>query len=159
MEQIPPQAEHLWLHKLVGEWVIEGEANMGPDKPLAKSTGTETVRAFGPFWVMCEGKSLNDMGSWEYQIALGYDPVQKFFPGTFIGTMMPHLWTYQGTLEANETKLVLAAEGPSMTASGMAKYKDTIEIEDNNTRYLKSEMEMPDGTWMHFMTQKYTRKA
>ncbi|HOF88403.1 MAG TPA: DUF1579 family protein, partial [Armatimonadota bacterium] len=31
-----PQKEHAWLHKMVGEWVAEGEGVMEPDQPPMK---------------------------------------------------------------------------------------------------------------------------
>jgi hypothetical protein len=44
----PPQKEHQWLQKLVGEWTYDIEATMEPGKPPEKSTGTERAVARGP---------------------------------------------------------------------------------------------------------------
>ena len=40
-----PQQEHQWLQKLVGEWTYEIEVKMGADRPVERSTGTESVRS------------------------------------------------------------------------------------------------------------------
>jgi len=37
METPKPQKEHLWLQRLVGEWTVETECQMGPDQPPART--------------------------------------------------------------------------------------------------------------------------
>jgi hypothetical protein len=91
-------------------------------------------------------------------MTLGFDPVKGKFVGTFIASMMTHLWPYEGVLEAHGSKLVLDSEGPSFATPGSyAKYQDTIEFIDDNTRTLSSCMQMPDGEWVHFMKATYRR--
>lgn len=51
-----PQEAHHWLQQLVGEWTYESEADMGPDQPPAKATGTENVRSLGGLWTLAEGE-------------------------------------------------------------------------------------------------------
>jgi hypothetical protein len=159
MQQPVPLPQHLWLQKLVGEWTFEGEGFMGPDQPPAKSSGKESVKSFGPFWVICSGTGTGDHGAWDYQITLGYDPSKQIFPGTFIGTTMSYLWTYTGTLDTEEKRLILATEGINMRDGKMTQYRDTIELIDENTRLLYSEMIQPDGSWLRFMTHRYTRQS
>jgi hypothetical protein len=73
--------------------------------------------------------------------------------------MMTHLWVYDGTLDAAERVLTLAAEGPSMAAEGkLAKYRDVIEIRSEDHRILTSQMPGDDGAWKTFMTAHYRRK-
>ena len=72
-------------------------------------------------------------------MTLGYDPAKKAFVGTFIGSMMTHLWVYDGELDAAGKVLTLDAEGPSFAATDkMAKYKDAIEIKSDDHRVLTS---------------------
>lgn len=97
-----PQQEHQWLQKLVGEWTYETEASMGPDQPLEKSTGTESVRSLGGLWVQCEGQGeIPEYGVVTTIMTLGYDPQQQRFVGTWVGSMMTYLWLYDGELDAN----------------------------------------------------------
>ena len=42
--KVDVQREHRWLQQLVGEWTYEGEAAMGPDHPVQKWHGSESVR-------------------------------------------------------------------------------------------------------------------
>jgi hypothetical protein len=156
-----PQAEHQWLQKLVGEWTSEMEAAMGPDKPPEKFVGTESVRSIGGLWTMGEGRGEMPGGGMAVTImTLGYDPVRKRFVGTFIGSMMTHMWVYDGTLDAASKVLTLDTEGPHFGTEGkMARYKDVIEFVSDDHRTLTSQMQGDDGTWTKFMTAHYRRKG
>jgi Protein of unknown function (DUF1579) len=161
--QFKPEKEHQWLQKLVGEWTYEVEAIMGPDKPAEKFTGSESVRSIGGFWVQCEGRGqmgdASDAGSTAVTVmTLGYDPQKGRFVGTWIGSMMSHLWIYDGFLDASEKVLTLNAEGPSFTTEGkLGKYKDVIEFKSDDHRVLTSHTLGDDGTWHQFMTANYHR--
>jgi hypothetical protein len=154
-----PQKEHDWLQKLVGEWTFESDCDMGPDQPPVTVTGTESVRSLGGLWTIAEGKGGPPDASWTSVMTLGYDPERKRFVGTFIASMMTHLWLYEGSLDTDGRVLTLDAEGPDFTGGGMAKYHDIIEFVSDDERTLSSEMLRPDGRWHRFMTARYRRTS
>lgn len=160
METAAPQKEHQWLQKLVGEWTSEADATMEPGKPPEKFRGTESVRSLGGLWILAEGQcEMPGGGAGTTMMTLGYDPQKKRHLGTFIGSMMTHLWVYDGALDAAERVLTLEAEGPSMAAEGkMGKYRDVIEFKSDDHRVLTSHMLGDDGKWHEFMTASYRRK-
>jgi hypothetical protein len=155
-----PQKEHQWLEQLVGEWTYEVEASMEPGKPPQKLSATESVRSIGGLWVLCEGRGqMPGGGTATTVMTLGYDPVKKRYVGTFIGSMMTHLWVYDGGLDPAGKVLTLDTEGPSFSAEGkMAKYQDVIEIKSGDHRVLSSRTLGDDGKWNRFMTAHYRRK-
>ena len=154
-----PQAEHHWLQRLVGDWTFEGEATMGPDQPAAKHRGQETVRSIGGLWIIGEGTGeMPGGGPATMILTLGYDPAKKRFVGTWLGSMMTHLWVYDGQLDADRHILTLEAEGPDMVNEGKTtKYRDVTEMVNHNHRVLTSHMLGADGTWTQFMTANYRR--
>jgi hypothetical protein len=158
--QAKPHKEHHWLQKLVGEWTYETEAMMGPDQPLEKATGTESVRSLGGLWVLAEGQGeMPGCGTATTMMTLGYDPQKQWYVGTWIGSMMTHLWVYDGELDASKNVLTLNSDGPSMSAEGeMAKYKDVIEFKSDDHRMMTSHVLSDDGKWHQFMTVNYRRK-
>jgi Protein of unknown function (DUF1579) len=160
MQSPEPQAEHKWLERMVGEWTYEHECSMGPDQPPMKATGTESVRSIGSLWTMGEGKgTMPDGGPATTIMTLGYDPQSKRFVGTFIGSMMTHLWIYNGALDASGKVLTLDTEGPDFSGgSGLVAYQDIVEFVDDNHRALSSQLRGPDGKWQKFMTAQYRRK-
>ena len=159
--QAEPQEEHRWLGRLVGEWTFDGEATEGPDRPPQAFAGTETVRSLGEVWVLAEGAGEAPGGGVERSLmTLGYDPQRRRFVGTWIGSMMTHLWVYDGALGADGRALTLEAEGPGMAGDGtMATYRDVIEIRSDDHRVLTSHVLGDDGTWRQFMTAHYRRKT
>lgn len=154
-----PQQEHRWLEKLLGEWAVESEAVMEPGKPPMKWRGTETVRSLGGLWILCEGRGEMPGGGVGLTLmTLGYDPAKKRFVGTFVGSMMTHMWLYDGQLDAAGKVLTLDAEGPSFTdPAKMANYQDIIEFKNDDHRILSSRFQSDDGAWQAFMTANYRR--
>ncbi|WP_423200071.1 MULTISPECIES: DUF1579 domain-containing protein [unclassified Cupriavidus] len=156
--------EHRWLAKLVGNWIAEGEVRMEPDAPPQKWQMPEQVNAIGDVWV--QGRAEGEMpgcGHGVTMMTLGYDPARKHFVGTFIGSMMTHMWVYEGDLEADGRTLTLRADGPAFSPDGkvvegkMAKYRDVIAFRDDNHRTLTSFMQGDDGEWTQIMQAEYRR--
>ncbi len=157
--RVEPQKEHRWLKRLVGDWSYEGEGTMEPGQAPVKSAGTERVRSLGDVWFVADGKTEMPDGSPATTVmTLGYDTDRKRFAGTWIGSMMTHLWVYDGELDEAKNVLTLNSEGPRMTGDGgMAKYRDVIELKSDDHRILTSHVLGDDGSWRHFMTATYTR--
>lgn len=153
-------AEHRWLMQLKGDWSFEGDCEMGPGQPNAKSNGRETFRSLGDAWMIGEMESEmpGGAGIGFARMTLGYNPATRRFVGTWVGSMMTHLWVYDGELDAARKVLTLNAEGPSFKGDGsMASYRDIIEIKSPDHRTLTSSVRMPDGTWHTFMSASYRR--
>jgi hypothetical protein len=157
--EIKQEQEHQWLLKLVGEWNYESECSMGPDQPDVKMSGTEVVRPLGGFWTVAEGVGVTPDGRMESIMTLGYDPQTRRFVGTFVASMMTHLWVYSGSLDGQARVLTLDTEGPNFTDGKMTKYQDIIEIVDDNHRTLSSQTLGEDGQWHPFMKGHYRRKT
>ncbi|MCA1586881.1 MAG: DUF1579 domain-containing protein [Acidobacteria bacterium] len=153
------QKEHQWLAQLVGDWTYESEGDMLDGKPPVKQTGKERVRSLDGLWVVCESSGDSpDAGPSAMVMTLGYDSARKRYVGTFIASMMTHLWVYDGQLDAAEKVLTLDAEGPSVTTEGKtAKYKDRIEVKGPDHRVMTSAFLGDDGEWHQFMTANYRR--
>lgn len=158
--QIPePTTEHRWLQRLLGRWHMEGECPAGPDQAAVRMEATERVRGLGDLWVVAEGEGRTPDGRPALsQMTLGHDPAQCCFVGTFVASMMTHLWVYRGTLDAAGTTLTLDTEGPDFSAEGRtARYQDIIALSGAGERTLASRMLGPDGVWREVMSARYRR--
>ncbi|MHB8763855.1 MAG: DUF1579 domain-containing protein [Deferrisomatales bacterium] len=154
-----PEPEHRWLHRLVGEWTFEGEATMAPGSPPERFAGTESVRSLGGLWILAEGRGeMPGGGTANTLMTLGYDPHRRRFVGTFVASMMTHLWVYEGALDGAGTVLGLDTEGPNPAAGGrMAKFRDEIELRGDDHRVLTSRLLGEDRRWHPVMTSNYRR--
>jgi hypothetical protein len=154
-----PQEQHEWLQRLLGDWVYESAAPAEPGKPAETVTGRETVRALGDIWVIAEGEGeMPGGGEGRMVMTLGYDPAVERFVGTWIGSMMHHLWVYRGSLDATGRVLTLDATGPDFQNPGATRqYQDIIEMVDENQRLLTSRILGEDGEWQEIMKARYRR--
>lgn len=163
-EQAPmmatPQAEHRWLQQLVGEWTSEARMTMAPEAEACQ--GSESVRSLGGLWILAEGRGeMPGGGTATMLMTLGYDPAKKRYVGTWVGSMMTHLWVYDGELDPGGTVLTLNSEGPDMSPGAapgkVARYKDVITIDGAGQRTLTSHCQSADGSWQQFMAATYRR--
>lgn len=155
-----PQEQHRWLHKFEGEWNYEGNCTL-PDGTAATFSGTESVRSAGGLWLIAEAEgTMPGGGSATMITTLGYDPRTERFVGTWIGSMMTHLWVYDGERSPDGRKLSLYAEGPDCQNPGaLGKFKDEHEFISDDVRTLTGHMLQKDGTWRPMMTCRYFRRA
>lgn len=159
MEIPKPLPEHRWLTQLVGDWTYESLCPMEPGKPPVQATGKERIRALGDFWVVGEGTGTMPGGGEMIAIlTIGFDPQRKRFVGSWVGSPMPAMFVYEGQLDAARRVLTLDTTGPSfMDPATTTRYQDIVELVDSNTRLLRSQSQMPDGSWQQFMTATYKR--
>ncbi|MFY0533069.1 DUF1579 domain-containing protein [Nannocystis pusilla] len=152
-----PQKQHQWLQQLVGEWTYETEASTDPECPSGAARGRETVRALGDLWIVAEGHGEHPAGPGGTLMALGFDPQKERFVGSWLGSMMPNLWVYEGQLDAGGRSLDLHSEGPAMSGEGRGKYRDVIEIVSPDHRIFSGHALKPDGSWHRLMRTHYHR--
>jgi len=159
MEKAKPQKQHEWLQKFVGEWTYEAKDLISSGKPAETQRGAEKVRSVGDLWVVFEGRAeMPGAGASSSVMTLGFDPAKNRFVGTWFGDMMTHLWVYDGSLDSAQKVLTLESEGPSFSGDGtMGKYRDIIEVVDNDHRVLWGEV-FGDGKWTRFMKTDYRRR-
>jgi hypothetical protein len=155
----PPQKEHEWLKQFVGEWESEGEAIMEPGQPPLKSKGSSSARMLGGYWMVADVKGSFAEMSFSAVLTLGYDPQQKKYVGTWVDSMINHLWKYEGSVDEAGKILTLLAEGPNPSLGGkMSKFKDVFEFKSKDHKVLTSSMQGEDGQWASFLTINYRRK-
>ena len=157
--EVKIEKQHEWLQQMVGEWTYEGECSMGEGEPPMKFEGTETVRSVGGLWIVAEGKgSMPDGSPATMILTVGYDPKRGRFVGSWIGSMMTHMWVYDGALDGAKKVLSLESEGPDCMGDGeMARFRDVVEITGKDTRLFSGGRVNADGSWSKFMTMRYTR--
>jgi hypothetical protein len=152
-----PQKEHEWLQQLVGEWDTQGEAVTEPGKPPVKTRGTESVRSIGGFWTQSEVKGDFFGTPFTGVMILGYDAEKKKYLGTWVDSIIPYLWKYEGSVDATGKILTLETEGPGHEPGKLVKFRETIEIKSKDHKVFTSSAEK-DGKWVTFLTMNFTRK-
>jgi hypothetical protein len=154
-----PTKEHQLLQQFVGEWETTAEGKMGPDQPVMTCKGTATSRMLGGFWLVTENKNEVMGMKIDAMQTIGYDTSKKKYVGTWVDSMLNHMWEYEGTFDADGKKLTLEAEGPNMLSPGKtAKFRDAYEFKSPDHIKVTSSMQGEDGKWVEFMVGQIRRK-
>lgn len=150
MPEMPkPQKEHEWLKKFEGEWTTTSEFHMpGAPEPM-KSSGTESAKMLGGFWVVSKG-SCEMMGTtMSFSLTVGYDAEKKKYVGTMIDSMMPKMWKYEGSVDESGKILTLETSGPCPMRGGvMTDFKDIVEFKSDTLRTFTSMFKDEKGEWI-----------
>lgn len=146
--------EHGFLEKMVGRWTVTS-SDMAGQKPWE-----EEVRSLQGIWFVAEGNGeMTDGKQATTMLTLGYDPSKGKYVGSWIGSMMDYMWTYEGEVEPSGNVLSLYTKGPAFDGSGLADYREQITFVDDDVRTFTSSAREPDGSWKQFMEARYTRKG
>jgi uncharacterized protein YndB with AHSA1/START domain len=157
----PPSALHGWLHRMLGTWSYECQAEGPPGASPMTARGVEQVRSLGGYWVVgeSEGTCPGLQGPQRMVVTLGADPATGRVRGNWVGSMMPHMFLYDGALSEDGTTLTLDSEGPAMDGQGTARYRDIVELRDEGHRVVTCQVQGRDGGWTTFMTNHFRRGA
>ncbi|MEH6690011.1 MAG: DUF1579 domain-containing protein [Pseudorhizobium pelagicum] len=155
MEMPKPQAEHGFLQKLVGTWEATAKDMTGDDP------WTEVVRSLHGIWFVAEGTgNMPGGGAATTVLTLGFDPAKGKYVGSWIGSMMSHMWVYEGEVSADGTTLSLYTSGPDFADPGKTgEYREQIVFADDDHRIFTSSARQADGSWNQFMEARYTRMS
>jgi hypothetical protein len=154
MVMAKPRPEHGFLQRLIGTWDVTS-----PDMENAPPW-VETVRSLHGIWFVGEGNGdmPGEGGAATTVLTLGFDANRDKYIGTWIGSMMDHLWVYEGEVEPDGNTLSLYTIGPSMSGEGMADYRERITFVSADHRIFTSSTKQPDGSWKQFMEAHYRRR-
>lgn len=154
MQPATPHDEHRWLKRLEGEWIVSTPTPEGKVE-----SWRERVRMLGELWALAEGEGTMPDGTITRTLmTLGYDPARGRYVGTWAGSMMTHLWIYDGAVDVTGNALVLDCTGPDFENPGRTlAYQDILTFLDNRHRTLTSRVRTEDGGWKEIMRADYRR--
>lgn len=149
-----------FLQQLVGEWSAVVHAVQDPAEDPYRFEGKETARMLGRQWLVSEFYSEVEGVTINSILTIGYDPTIEKFVGTYVNSMQPQLWTYEGTLNDEGTTLTLKTEGPFMgDPEQKAEFRVVIERKGADQWTMGSQALVPDeDRWVEFLSFEYERK-
>lgn len=150
-------SEHKLLEQLVGKWDTMSTAVVEPGKPPMVCQGVEEIRRVGKLWTVATGQATMNGQEIAWQLTLGYDPELGKYVGTWIDSMTPYLWKYEGTLDATGKVLTLETEGPNPMTGKKGRFREILEFQSADQRKMTSQLEAGEGEWVPFLTVEYKR--
>lgn len=158
MDAMPkPGPEHKALQKDVGIWDAKVTMHM-PGTPPQESKATETVTAFGPFWIHSDFKGEMMGQPFEGRGTQTYDPHKKVYVGTWHDTMSPYNMVHEGTYDEKTRTLTCKSSMPDMmNPAKIVKMRMTTVWKNDNERTF-SMYEEHDGKEVLGMVVEYKRR-
>lgn len=154
-----PTKEHEFLKQFEGDWDFDSEGMMVEGQPPLECTGEMHGKMLGGFWIVSQSTTNSPGQSVNAIQTIGYDPEKKKYIGTWIDSMMGHMWKYEGEVDAGGKKLVLEADGPNFTTPGKtSRFRDAYEFKTKDHILVTSSMQDDNGEWIPFMTGNFRRK-
>ena len=148
MPQEPPKPgkEHEALKVFEGDWTFTGKFFMDPAQPPMEMNGTETSKmVLGGFYLNSEVKSAFAGAPFEGRWTLTYSIFKKKYQATWIDSMMPHVFTSEGDVDATGKIFNLLGEGFDPATGKPTKERWVMEVKDADNHQMTFYSPGPDG--------------
>jgi len=151
-----PGPEHARLKHHVGVWDVDCTYFTGPDQPPMKTKAKETVEMLGEFFTV--GRFVANMMGMPFSgiVQVGYDTARRKWVASWIDTMTPYYFLFEGDYDASGKVLTMSGHGGDVTTGGMIRYRTTEEVLESGQRRFEMFRETPDGEAKMF-SYIYTR--
>ena len=129
-----PGPEHQTLKEAVGTWNVDCTFYMDPSQPPMVCEAKETIEMLGEFFTVSLFEA--DFGGMDFKgrATLGFDPERKKFTGTWIDSMSPHMFPYEGDYDAATKTLEMSGQGYMCQFGGNTPYRMTEKALDGGGR-------------------------
>jgi len=157
-EMPKPAKEHELLAQFAGEWESTAKTVPAPGQEPMVCTGMENAKMVGGFWLVGQGEGEMMGQKMASLLTIGFDPKTKKYVGTFVCSMDSTMWKYEGAMDATGKKLTLETEGPSPVDGKLTKFREVLELVDQDHKTFTSYMVDDQGKETKFVVMEYRRK-
>jgi hypothetical protein len=148
LPQDPPKPgkEHEALKVFEGEWTFAGKFFMDPAQPPMEFNGTETSKmVLGGWYLNSEVKSTMFGAPFEGRWTLTYSVFKKKYQACWIDSMMPHVFTSEGDVDATGKIFSLTGESFEPGTFKPIKERWVMEVKDADNHVMSFYKPGPDG--------------
>jgi len=140
-----PGKEHEALKVFEGEWTFEGKFYMDPNQPT-EMKGTETSKmVLGGWYLNSDVKSTFMGGPFEGRWTMTYSVFKKKYQVCWIDSMMGHVFTSEGDVDATGKIYTLFGEGFDPQTGKATKERWVVEVKDADNHTMTFYGPGPDG--------------
>lgn len=152
-----PTPEHQRLEEHAGTWKVDCAFYMDPAQPPMRVEATETIELFGPFWTSSRFQADMFGAPFEGRATLGFDPKKGKYVSTWVDTMSPQLFVFEGEFDEAGKVLEMSGEAWDMSMSYRTKYRTREEHKGPDERVFEMFMALQDGNEIKLFTHVYKR--
>ena len=114
-----------------GDWTFTGKFIMDPAQPPMEFNGTETSKmVLGGFYLNSDVKSTMFGAPFEGRWTLTYSAMKKKYQACWIDSMVPHVFTSEGDVDATGKVFTLSGEGCDPQSGKATKERWVMEVKD-----------------------------
>lgn len=150
-----PTPEHELLQRTVGAWNVKCTYFM-VDPPL-ENEARETVEPVGPFWTVSRFEAEMMGTPFVGRATCGYDPFEQRFVGTWVDSMLPVLYPYDGTYDEGTRTLAMKGRGNMPQFGGVCDYRMVQQFAAEGHHTFDMYVTMPDGNEVQLFHYVYER--
>lgn len=155
-----PTPEHASLVESAGTWSVECTYFWDPSGEPTQLVARETVELVGDLWSVSRF-SCELMGQpFEGRATLGFEPTTGMWVSTWIDSMVPFLFRFEGGYDEAGTTRSMHGKGPvpGTGSPELVDYRTTEERLDPDRRRFEMFISMPDGNEAKVLSYLYTRE-
>ncbi len=152
-----PTEHHLRLLENVGNWEVDCEYAWDPAQPPRASKARERVERVGDFWTVSLFEGEIEGRPFVGRATVGYDPKKRRWISTWIDSLGPFLFLFEGKFDRKGEVLTMRGKGPDPASGGMTRWRSTEQRVDPDRRLLELHMGLPDGSERKVCSYRYTR--
>ena len=152
-----PQPEHGLLKRFYGEWRYVKKSVPERGDPQVLGSGELSAELLGDFFVVSRWKGDAYGDQYNAVQTIGFDTSKKKYTGTWVDSIMSHLWQFDGSLDESGKMMTLVAQGPSPDGE-TTTFRERYQFNSPDSITVFAETLMDDGKWVRFITTKLTRK-
>ena len=159
-DQMPkPGKEHEALKVFEGDWTFTGKFYMDPAQPPMEMAGTETSKmVLGGFYLNSEVKSTFMGAPFDGRWTLTYSVFKKKYQACWIDSVMPHVFTSEGDVDATGKIFTLTGDGFDPASGKATKERWVMEVKDADNHQMTFYKPGPDGKEMKTGEIVYKKK-
>ncbi|MCB1049420.1 MAG: DUF1579 family protein [Acidobacteria bacterium] len=114
---------HLLLREKAGLWSVQCRYFMQAGADPIEVEAVDRVRSLGPFWSIAEFKADMVGTSIEGCAMTGFDPIRNCFVATWVDSVTPYLYQFEGTYDEGSHTLTLQGLNPDPNTGEMREYR------------------------------------
>ncbi len=153
-----PTDEHRWIQEHVGTWKVDCKFFMDPSQPPMQVEATETVEAFGPFYIVSRFDCEMFGAPFQGMTQMGYDVANGCYVSTWIDSVNSFLYHFTGHRSEDGKTLEFEGRAPDPMSKQMTDWRTTEVHADDGSRTFEMFMTHPgSGQEIQLLTHVYRR--
>lgn len=152
-----PSAIKELLQARVGTWDVDCSYFVSEGQPPIKAQATDEIRLLGERWTISDFRTEMMGAPFRGQATVGYEPGKDRWVATWVDSMTPHLFFFEGGYDASGRTFEATAEAPHPQTGNPTRYRTKDVTVSADERSFEMWMTLEDGEEFRISHYRYRR--